>query len=574
MRRIAVVGGGQSGMQLAFGLLREGYDVTVYTDRGADEVARGPVMSAQCMFESSLQLERAMGLDVWAGQAPRITGMSMTRVDPSGTPIASWVAALDNPARSVDQRLKISTWMRLFEAEGGTLVVTRVSDRELDDLASEVDLVVVATGLSRLGDLFPVNEMRTTFTAPQRALALTYFTGHRAADSSVNRFHHIQGVGEYYSLPALTESGPCEIMMIEGIPGGPLDCWSDVASGEDHLDRCRDFLEKYLPEEAARCHDIRLTDDGGRLSGEFRPVVRHPVGRLPSGRPILGMADAVVLNDPVTAQGANNAAKSADMYLHSILARGERPFDEPWMRETFEFYWRNYGQWATRWTNSMLNLDGSPGARLIDEAAGSATLARHIVNGYDDPRTLYPAWFDANECEQLVQRARRQDADLRFDARALRRALGQFATGVVVVTTRSLAGERLGLTVNSFTSLSMNPPLVLWCLATSSRSLQAFRQASHFTIHVLAADQHHLSRQFSNPQGDKFAGIPDPDASSVPSLPGVAAQFSCRNIRQYVEGDHVIFIGEIEGFDQFDKEPLVFHSGAYRIATRHPEVSA
>src|SRR5690606_12423323 len=112
-------------------------------------------------------------------------------------------------------------------------------------------------------------------------------------------------------------------------------------------------LEQWFPWEAERCEDIQLTDNNSILTGSFTPEVRKPIARLPSGAIILGMADTIVLNDPLTGQGANNACKCADIYLQRILLNENRKFDEQWMQETFNEYW-NYAQWVTRWTNVML----------------------------------------------------------------------------------------------------------------------------------------------------------------------------------------------------------------------------
>jgi flavin reductase (DIM6/NTAB) family NADH-FMN oxidoreductase RutF len=161
----------------------------------------------------------------------------------------------------------------------------------------------------------------------------------------------------------------------------------------------------------------------------------------------------------------------------------------------------------------------------------------------------------------------------RFDRRDFRRALGQFATGVTVVTARARDGRRIGMTVNSFSSVSLDPPLVLWSLSRSAPSFQDFTSISHFAVNVLAADQHHLSRQFSTPLPDKFAGVScHEDAGAVPILDGTTAHFVCRVVKQHDGGDHVIFLGEVETYSYHEGEPLVFHSGRYRVATRHPDI--
>jgi flavin reductase (DIM6/NTAB) family NADH-FMN oxidoreductase RutF len=157
------------------------------------------------------------------------------------------------------------------------------------------------------------------------------------------------------------------------------------------------------------------------------------------------------------------------------------------------------------------------------------------------------------------------------DPRDLRNLLGQFATGVTVITTRTADGRNVGMTANSFSSLSLEPALVLWSLACKAPSLNDFCGASHFAINVLGADQHGLSRHFSRPSADKFAGIAHvPGTAGVPLLDDVVATLVCRNVRQYEGGDHLIFIGEIEHFRYSGAEPLVFHAGQYRIAAEHP----
>jgi flavin reductase (DIM6/NTAB) family NADH-FMN oxidoreductase RutF len=159
-----------------------------------------------------------------------------------------------------------------------------------------------------------------------------------------------------------------------------------------------------------------------------------------------------------------------------------------------------------------------------------------------------------------------------FDAKDYRRALGQFATGVAIITTRSKEGRSIGLTVNSFTSVSLDPPLVLWCLVRHSPNLTAFQEASHFAVNILAAVQHGLSQKFASPVPDKFEGVPmEEGKAKVPLLTGVAAQLVCRNAGQFDGGDHVIFLGHVEEYHRAEEKPLVFHSGRYRSVAPHPD---
>ncbi|WP_397458342.1 flavin reductase family protein [Pseudomonas asplenii] len=159
------------------------------------------------------------------------------------------------------------------------------------------------------------------------------------------------------------------------------------------------------------------------------------------------------------------------------------------------------------------------------------------------------------------------------EPRALRNLLGQFATGVTVITTRGADGRKVGMTANSFSSVSLDPPLVLWSLARTAPSVNDFLVASHFAINVLGSDQHGLSGHFARPAADKFVGIEHVEATAgVPLLDGAIATLVCRNLTQYEGGDHLIFLGEIEHYRHSGGEPLVFHAGQYRVAVAHPEL--
>jgi flavin reductase (DIM6/NTAB) family NADH-FMN oxidoreductase RutF/2-polyprenyl-6-methoxyphenol hydroxylase-like FAD-dependent oxidoreductase len=575
-RRIAIVGAGQSGQQLALGLLDAGHEVTLVSNRTAEQLATGQVQSSQCMFESALETERALGLDFWREECPPVEGISFAVPAPAGdgAKAIEWAARLDGPAQSVDQRLKLSGWLAEYERRGGRLVLQEAGLADVERLARDHELVVVATGKGELGGLFARDVEKSPYDLPQRALALTYVRGMEPRPGfSAVCFNLIPGVGEYFVFPALTTNGPCEIMVFEGVPGGPLDCWADVRTPQEHLARSLEILERFLPWEHARAAGVELTDAGGVLTGRFAPTVRHPVARLPSGGAVLAMADAAVLNDPVTGQGSNNAAKCAEIYLERILARDGEPFDERWMRQTFDHYWRGYAQWVVSWTNALLAPPQPHVLRLLEAAQEVPALAATIANGFDDPRTFFPWWFDEHEAERLIEAKRTQDVR-GLDLRGLRHALGQFATGVTVVTTRDGDGRPVGVTANSFTSLSLEPPLVLWCLARDSSSLAAFRDCTHFGVNVLSASQHHLSRLFATSGADRFAGgaVVQDGPSGVPLLEGALAHLVCRHVRQLEGGDHEIVIGEVESYETFEGEPLVFHSGSYRVTTRHPEL--
>jgi 3-hydroxy-9,10-secoandrosta-1,3,5(10)-triene-9,17-dione monooxygenase reductase component len=148
--------------------------------------------------------------------------------------------------------------------------------------------------------------------------------------------------------------------------------------------------------------------------------------------------------------------------------------------------------------------------------------------------------------------------------RQFRNALGSFATGVTIITARSPDGTDVGVTANSFNSVSLDPPMILWSLAKTSTSFDAFMAAEYFAVHILAMDQEGLSGRFAKSNTDKFGGLTvERGRGSIPLLPGCAARFQCRTAYRHEGGDHIILVGEVDDFDHDGHAPLAFHGGRY-----------
>ncbi len=271
MRRIAIVGAGQAGLQLGLGLLAQGYQVSITTNRTAEQIRAGKVMSSQCMFNTALQTERDLGLNFWEEQCPAVEGIGLTVPNPQqpGSKLIDWSARLERYAQAVDQRLKMPAWMDEFVRRGGELKIEDVSIAELERLAASHDLVLLAAGKGEIVNQFPKDAERTRFNQPQRALALTYVKG----------------------MTPMSPYSRCEIMVFEGIPGGPMDCWQDVQTPEQHLQRSLEIVRRYVPWEACRADRRRrragraLHADGTQAGAgtALGPAgVRH--GRCPGGQ--------------------------------------------------------------------------------------------------------------------------------------------------------------------------------------------------------------------------------------------------------------------------------------------------
>ncbi|WP_166970047.1 styrene monooxygenase/indole monooxygenase family protein [Brevibacterium atlanticum] len=391
-RTITIVGAGQNGLQLGLGLQQAGYEVRMVSNRTPEDIASSRVASSQCMFATPLSYEAQVGADLWP-DAPPVEGIGFTVPDPDrrGEKLFSWTARLSSPAQSVDQRVKFPALMDLFTRRDGSIEYVDAGIDELEAYARETDLVIVAAGKGEIAGLFERDDSRSTFSAPQRALALTYVHGLEPREGyEAVSFNLIPGVGEYFVFPATTLSGDCHIMVFEGTPGGPMDRFKGLTP-EEHLDASLAVLRTFLPWEAERAGRVELTDSLGTLQGRFPPTIRRPVATLPSGAKILGAADVVVLNDPITGQGSNNASRCAQSYLQSIIAHGDAAFDEQFMHSTFERYW-SVAKPVVDWTNALLLPPADHAFALLRGAADHPQIAHRFANGFDDPAD-FGSWF-------------------------------------------------------------------------------------------------------------------------------------------------------------------------------------
>lgn len=400
---ITIVGGGQAGLQLGIGLRQNNLNVTVVSNRTPDDIYNGKVTSSQGMFDDALQSERDLGINFWESQCPNMdgAGLYVPARDSPGLAL-NWAYKLDKPGQSVDQRIKYPRWMKHFEKIGGELVFHEAGISDLERYSRQSDLVIIASGKADVGGLFERDASRSPFDGPARTWGMIYVTGVEPVEG-FSRFtiSLLPGIGECFVIPALTIGGACYILGFAGLIGGPMDCWRDVHTPQEYLARAKDILQQLVPWEAERCRNMALTDPNGILAGQLTPTVRKPVGQLPSGALVFGMADAAVLNDPIAGQGSNNAAKSARTYLNSILENGDKPFDRAWMQRTFDRFW-DHAQWSTGFTNGLLLPPPAHVIKILGAAQTSERIGRAFVNGFNDPRSLFPWFADPVEAERFI----------------------------------------------------------------------------------------------------------------------------------------------------------------------------
>ena len=159
-----------------------------------------------------------------------------------------------------------------------------------------------------------------------------------------------------------------------------------------------------------------------------------------------------------------------------------------------------------------------------------------------------------------------------FNLKEYRNALGKFGTGVAIVSTKTNDELPVGVTINSFNSVSLEPPIVLWSLNKQSPSLKAFDDTRKFVIHVLSKDQVDLSKRFSSRIEEKFANVAyEFGKSGVPLIPGCSATFECTTWLRQEVGDHILFLGRVENFTSTEKEALLYYKGRYARGTELEE---
>jgi styrene monooxygenase A-like protein len=396
VRKILVVGAGQSGLMLAIGLQAQGYDVTIMSARTADEIRGGWPTSTQMMYGPALNWERKFGLNLWEDQAPHVPGMEVSLAAEPGNQAFSFYGGLDEYAISVDQRLKMSTWLELFENRGGRVIYHPVMTSDLVGLVPMYDLTLIAAGRGELVELFDRDATRSRYTQPLRTLSAIYLHGVESPaelpDQSL-RANLEPGAGEMFTLMGLTLSGPTLIALIEAVPGGPLDIFRDRPSPTEHLRRLRRLMDEHFPWEGRLYRHAEPTDARASVTGALVPTVRHPAAQVAPGSYVLGMADVVVVNDPI-GQGSNSAAHCAGMYLNSIVERGSQPFDATWMHQTFENFWQNRARDVTTLSNFLLEPMPEYAQQIFFAASQYPPVAKRVVGLFAHPEDVHDFLLD------------------------------------------------------------------------------------------------------------------------------------------------------------------------------------
>ncbi|WP_159846928.1 styrene monooxygenase/indole monooxygenase family protein [Nocardia sp. CY41] len=391
MGQILVLGAGECGLPLAHRLLRGGRPVTLVTDRDAEAVLAGTVTSTQVKFSPTQDLEADLGLGYWRSIAPNIEGIRFTMaVD--RTTVVTWAGRLSRPAQSVDQRTVFARWLGEYLAEGGDLRIAEPSVADIEHSAADYDLTVVTRAGRDLAGCFEADPAWPTPAAPLRRLAVLYLDGVEPDPEGLGSYTTLPEHGEVISYPGLTgrpgQERHCEMLLFEARPGGALDVFDQHGTPTQRWAQARRLLETHLPVELAeRFRYAQPTDAGATLVGAVTPVMRRPVGALPSGRPVLGGGDVVCRMDPGGAQGANNAVHCALRYGEAILHDPDGPYDRAWMEWAAAPWLTAVAHPAARWTATV--LDPPPAMQeMMLAAQHDPTLADAFADTFARPANL------------------------------------------------------------------------------------------------------------------------------------------------------------------------------------------
>ncbi|MDA8372287.1 MAG: FAD-binding oxidoreductase [Nocardiopsaceae bacterium] len=391
MRRVLIVGGGQSGLQLALCLLEHDYDVTLMTVHNASELYAGRAVSAQILYDKSRGSEREYGLNFWDEVAPPLTAFRASSYGSDGTRFFDWIGRTEAPAHSIDERVKMSVWLEILEERGGKVVLHGATGSDLDHLTRMFDLTIVAAGHSGLADMFSVDTSRELARMPPVATAIAYVEespDHPDQEIGININPEL---GHLATWPAYSVNGRCSLMLLTGRASGPMSRFPQRISPQEHLELMLQLMAEYFPHRHREYRGARLADDRAVALDHTHPLVRHPIAHLPSGGSVLGMGDTVVVTSVAMLQEANNAAMAAKVYLDAILEHGDRPFDGDFMQSTFDRY-MEYAQYFTGAVAARLHLTTPDVTEFCMAADTHPSLADRFGRDYGDP-PKFAEWF-------------------------------------------------------------------------------------------------------------------------------------------------------------------------------------
>jgi hypothetical protein len=402
MKNIGIIGTGQAGLQLGFELLAKGYDITIFTDKSPKEILDSAIFPAPIQFYPSLVLEEKHRLNFWAKERDaQLDASCFSSYDPQGKKLLTIKAPLYVKAKSIDLRLKYAVWLEEFVRRGGNMVIQKMNIDMLEDCTLKYDAVFVATGRDRLNTIFERNEELSLYKAPQRNFLFLYltncqFTHPHHPDWNTFYFFSTPGVGEFLLFNSLHKSGKkAYSFLIEAVPNGPLDLFNKRMDGSAQMEILKEYAKRNHSDLYEIIKDTILINNEYQY-GAVIPEVKMPAGKLPSGRVVMAIGDALMTYDPIAAQGLNAASKSAHYIAECIAESTGDKFDERWINDVFDGYWEK-AEYNVLYENSFLNASQRHQKIISVAASRVPAIASDWVNGMGEPSSLAPFYFDSSE---------------------------------------------------------------------------------------------------------------------------------------------------------------------------------
>ncbi|RJQ79752.1 hypothetical protein D5S17_09980 [Pseudonocardiaceae bacterium YIM PH 21723] len=398
MGGIGILGSGISGLQLALRLQQLGIDATLYSAQDADQLASGRPRNTVIRFGPAQQRERDLGVHAWDFDTARAYSQHTNIYAGQGL---HYRARFDPPPSTVDFRVYLPALMTAFQERGGTV---RIGAFPVPTLVARHDLLVVANGDRSIRDLFPVDEEHSPFTGPQRLISGGFYHGITEPTPHSVELHAIPGIGEIIRIPQLTEHGVVQTLVVEAIPGGPMEPASR-AEGADLPGLHLEMVQRYAPELRERISDteFELVRPDDWLRAAITPVVRRGWNTLSDGC-VLAIGDAWITNDPLIGQGANLGSATAFALAEEICST-DGPLDEEFCRAASERLLRHADK-VVRLTNTFLGPMPDHISQLFEAAAGDQRLADTVQNLFQDPAALWQLLSTEDSVDEFLSEYR------------------------------------------------------------------------------------------------------------------------------------------------------------------------